>query len=91
MNNRMAPTRVETLAATHSVSSVSCGAFHIAIIATEVVDNSTVNSSDVQVDMMGGDEDVLKMERMDSEVFRYTYSSNRDGGANSSRVVLMTW
>lgn len=80
MENCLLPTKVASLAATHSVSSVSCGAFHCAAIATEVVENSA-DTTDVQVDIR--DEDDMKLMRMDSDVFRETESSNR--------VNLLTW
>jgi uncharacterized protein YunC (DUF1805 family) len=74
---RLSATKVESLTAAHSVLSVACGAFHVAIIATEVISAAVVVG-------VGGVERI-GLQREDSEV-------SIDMGAFSSyRTVLMTW
>ena len=87
METRLTPTRVESLAITHSVDSVSCGACHMAIIATDL--GKTFVSHDIQEDDLLVDEDEVKMERLSSGIFKES-EMYRDDTSNK-RVVLMTW
>lgn len=84
LERRLVPTRVDSLASSYSVESVSCGAYHTAAIATEIADSESDNDTDrgrrdsVHVDLTG-----------DNELF--ADESTRGIGSSSKRVVLLTW
>jgi hypothetical protein len=90
MENRLTATKVDSLAATHSVTSVSCGAFHAAVIATEVAESVSASSSDVHVDMLPGGEDRDESEMFNADIDS-SFNSNRVASSAGKRIVLMTW